>query len=65
MIKASFTLGDYVLPKQESNHPPLLELETDPSDAKMEVFLSTRGQTFGRVMPLAMRNIAIAQQKDK
>ena len=54
-----------MLPKQESNHQPLLELETDPSNAKMEVFLSTRGQTFRRVMPLAMRNLAIAQQRDK
>ena len=54
-----------MLPKQESNHSPLLELETDPSNEEMEVFLSTMGQTFRQVMPLAMRNIAIAQQRDK
>ena len=54
-----------MLPKQVSNHQPVLELETDPSDSEMEVFLSTRGQTFRRVMPLAIRNLAIAQQRDK
>ena len=31
----------------------------------MQVFLNTRGQTFRRVMPLAMRNLAIAQQRQK
>ena len=30
----------------------------------MEVFLSERGQLFRRVMPLAFRNLAIAQQRD-
>ena len=35
-------------------------VEKEPSDEEMRVFLSTRGQTFRRVMPLAMRNLAIA-----
>ena len=48
-----------------SSTPEGLELETDPYNAEMEVFLSTRGETFRRVMPLAMRDIAIAQQRDK
>ena len=49
----------------QARNEPDLELKTDPSDEEMEVFLSQRGQTFRRVMPLAMRNIAIAQQRDK
>ena len=44
-----------------ARHQPVMELEADPSDEEMEVFLSQRGQTFRRVMPLAMRNLAIAQ----
>ena len=43
----------------------MVELEKEPSDEEMQVFLSTRGQTFRRVMPLAMRNLAIAQQRQK
>ena len=35
----------------QAKHWPTLELETDPSDAEMEVFLSSRGQMFRRVMP--------------
>ena len=31
-----------MLPKQESDHQPLLELEKNPSKEEMEVFLSTR-----------------------
>ena len=45
-----------------SRHQPFLELPNDPSDEEMRVFLNQRGQTFKRVMPLAMRNLAIAQQ---
>ena len=49
----------------QARHQPDVQLQTDPSDEEMEVFLSQRGQTFRRVMPLAMRNIAIAQEWDK
>ena len=49
----------------QARHQPDVQLQTDPSDEEMEVFLSQRGQTFRRVMPLAMRNIAIAQLRDK
>ena len=38
--------------------------EHTPSDEELRVFLNERGQTFKRVMPLAMRNLAIAQQRD-
>ena len=48
----------------QSKHQPLVELTTDPSDEELRVFLNERGQTFKRVMPLAMRNLAIAQQRD-
>ena len=41
-----------------------MELTSDPSDEEMRVFLNERGQTIKRVMPLAMRNLAIAQQRD-
>ena len=39
----------------------MMELNTDPSDEEMQVLLNNRGQAFKRVMPLAMRNLAIAQ----
>ena len=48
----------------QSRHQPLVELTTDPSDEELRVFLNEKGQTFKRVMPLAMRNPAIAQQRD-
>ena len=48
----------------QSRHQPLVELTLDPSDEVMRVFLNERGQTFKRVMPLAMRNLAIAEQRD-
>ena len=41
------------------------ELEKEPTHEQMQIFLSSRGQTFRRVMPLAMRNLAIAQQRQK
>ena len=47
-----------------SRHQPSVELPSDPSDEEMRVFLDQRGQTFKLVMPLAMRNLAIAQQRD-
>ena len=47
----------------QARHQPLVELEKEPSDEEMHVFLNTRGQTFRRVMPLAMRNLEIAQQR--
>ena len=37
----------------------------DVYEEQLQVFLSERGQAFKRVMPLAMRNLAIAQQRDK
>ena len=40
----------------------MLDLET--SEEEFCAFLSRRGQILKRVMPLAMRNIAIAQQRD-
>ena len=40
----------------------MLDLET--SEEELCAFLSRRGQIFKRVMPLVMRNIAIAQQRD-
>ena len=49
----------------QARHHPLVELEKEPSDEEMQVFLSTREQTFRRVMPLAMRNLAIAQLRQK
>ena len=49
----------------QSRHQPLVELTLDPSDEEMRVFLYDRGQIYRRVMPLAMRNLAIAQQRDK
>ena len=49
----------------QARHQPLLELEGEPTDEEMQVFLNQRGQTFRRVMPLAMRNLAIAQQRQK
>ena len=49
----------------QARHHAMGELEKEPSDEEMQIFLSTRGQTFRRVMPLAMRNLAIAQQRQK
>ena len=49
----------------QARHNQLQELEAEPTDEEMQVFLSARGQTFRRVMPLAMRNLAIAQQRQK
>ena len=49
----------------QARHHPLVEQEKEPSDEEMQVFLHNRGQTFKRVMPLAMRNLAIAQQRQK
>ena len=48
----------------QSRHQPLVKLTSDPSDEEMRIFLNDRGQTFKRVMPLAMRNLAIALQRD-
>ena len=47
----------------QARHQPLLELQGEPTDEEMQVFLNQRGQTFRRVMPLAMRNLAIARQR--
>ena len=40
-------------------------LTIDPTEEELSVFLNERGEAFKRVMPLAMRNLAIAQQRDK
>ena len=39
-------------------------LNQDATAAQMQLLLSERGQLFRRVMPLAFRNLAIAQQRD-
>ena len=51
----------------QSRHQPECEEEPDPtvSAFRLEVFLNERGQFYRQVMPLAMRNLAIAQQRDK
>ena len=49
----------------QARHHAMGDLKKEPSDEEMQIFLSTRGQTFRRVMPLAMRNLAIAQQRQK
>ena len=41
-----------------------MELDMDPTAEKLSAFLDKRGQAFKMVMPLAMRNLAIAQQCD-
>ena len=41
------------------------DLGIDPTKEELRAFLNTRGEAFKRVMPLAMRNLAIAQQRDK
>ena len=46
----------------QQSQDEVLDLET--SEAELCAFLDRRGQMFKRVMPLAMRNIAIAQQRD-
>ena len=40
------------------------ELDLDTSTEQLATFLNQRGQAFKKVMPLAMRNLAIAQQRD-
>ena len=51
----------------QNRHQPKYEEELDPtvSPARLQVFLNERGQFYRKVMPLAMRNLAIAQQRDK
>ena len=39
-------------------------LDNNITEEQLRVFLNERGQAFKRVMPLAMRNLAIAQQRD-
>ena len=53
-------------PILQSRHQPMAEepLDLAATAAQLEVFLSERGQLFRRVMPLAHRNLAIAQQRD-
>ena len=41
----------------QARHQPLVDLDKEPSDEEMQVFLSSRALTFKRVMPLAMRNL--------
>ena len=40
-------------------------LAINPTQKELSAFLNERGEAFRRVMPLAMRNLAIAQQQDK
>ena len=47
----------------QSRNQPLLELKEEASEEELQVFLNERGQNFRRAMPLAMRNLAIAQQR--
>ena len=49
----------------QARHHAMGELKEEPTDEQMRVFLTNRGRTFKRVMPLAMRNLAIAQQRQK
>ena len=48
----------------QSRHQPLMELTAHPSDEEMRVFPNERERTFESVMPVAMRNLAIEQQRD-
>ena len=65
MTKASFTPGGLRAAKAREQSSAIAGARNGSLQCKMEVFLSTRGQTFRQVMPLAMRNLAIAQQRDK
>ena len=40
------------------------ELDLDVGVERLEIVLDERGQVFKQVMPLAMRNLAIEQQRD-
>ena len=40
------------------------ELDLDARVERLEIVLDERGQVFKQVMPLAMRNLAIVQQRD-
>ena len=40
-------------------------LAINPTEEELSAFLNERGEAFRRVMPLAMRNLAIAQQRGK
>ena len=53
-------------PILQSRHQLMAEepLNQEATTAHMELFLSERGHLFRRVMPLAFRNLAIAQQRD-
>ena len=53
-------------PILQSRHQPMAEEHVDQAStaAQLEIFLSERGQLVRRVMPLAFRNLAIAQQRD-
>ena len=41
------------------------ELDLAITTEELQVFLDVRGQAFERVMPLAMRNLTIIEQRDK
>ena len=53
-------------PILQSRHQPMAQepLDQEATAAQMELFLSERDQLFRRVMPVAFRNLAIAQQRD-
>ena len=50
----------------QSRHKPMAEepLNQEATVAQLQLFLSKRRQLFQRVMPLAFRNVDIAQQRD-
>ena len=41
------------------------ELDLHTTEEWLQIFPEQQGQTFTRVMPMAMRNLAIAQKRDK
>ena len=41
------------------------ELDPDTKDERLQIFLDERGQVFKRMMPLAMKHLATAQQQVK
>ena len=53
-------------PILQSRHQPMAEEPLNPEAmaAQLQSFLNKRGQLFKRVMPLASRNLEIAQQRD-
>ena len=53
-------------PILHNRHQPMAKtpLDQEATAAQLQLFFRERGQVFRRVMPLAFRNLAIAQQRD-